>query len=291
MEKWLDAAYPPTDAELAYFKANGWSGVAGYFKYSSTDNVLNGWADSDFMRVQAAGLKTMAYVSGYADPVWAANRAASLGIQICLDDEGGMRPDGAWVPGWLASSGAGLYGNGPVHIHAAPFHILAAYPGYDPGVVWDTAYAPKPDTPCGWQWQGSHNVDGANVDSSWFDDVIGGVFGGAAGQIKRGENSMFLRNPNGDIYMVDASGKRHISAAEWAGYSGASFQNVDASVLAAIPDAPAPPVDLSPVLTALQNVKVTVDLSPVMSVIQALQTELDSVKAWQDQPWYSRLFK
>lgn len=176
MKKWLDAAYPPSDAELVYFAVNGWTGIAGYFKFGN-DGVLNGWADADFQRVQAAGLQTLAYCSGWADPAQCAARAANLKIQICLDDEGGMRPDGIWVPGWLSASGAGLYGNGPVHVHSAPFHILAAYPGYDPGAVWSTVYAPQPPTPCGWQWQGSHNVDGANVDSSWFDDAIGGVFG------------------------------------------------------------------------------------------------------------------
>lgn len=166
----LDSAYPPSASQIAAAKKAGYDAWFGYFKIGN-DGVLHGWADADFERVLAGGLQTMAYCSGWAPARQVAARAAALGILSCLDDEGGMRADGSWVQGWLDTAGAGLYGNGPVHLgRRARFHILAAYPGTDPKASWNTAYAPLPGGPHGWQWRGSHAEFGITVDSTYLSD-------------------------------------------------------------------------------------------------------------------------
>ena len=204
MIRWADSAYPPTDAELQQAKAAGLGGWAGYFKFGN-DGVLNGWADSDFKRVLAAGLRTLAYCSGFADPAACKTRAAALGIPTALDDEGGMRPDGPWVPAWLAASGAGLYGNQPVFPgRTAAFYILADYPGYNPNATWATWF-PHPSGPLGWQWQGTHNQFGASVDSSWFDDAIAGLHGGSTGQHSGDEEMRYV----GPFHKLTASLKAY----------------------------------------------------------------------------------
>lgn len=191
MKAWRDMAYPPSDAQIAQFKAQGISGIAGYFKFGN-DGVLNGWADSDFQRIIAGGLGTIAFCSGWADPVACKTRAASLGIQICLDDESGMRGDGTWVQAWLDASGAGLYGNNPVFAgRRAAFYIWAGYFGYNPNLTWP-GWEPRPNGPTGWQWQGTHNENGISVDSDWFDDAIGGFHGGGGGQITGGNDMLYV---------------------------------------------------------------------------------------------------
>ena len=88
-------------------------------------------------------------------------------VRLCLDVEGGIRPDGPWVQPWLSASGAGLYGNAPVHGgRTAAFHVLAAYVA-DPQATWSGA---APGTPCGWQWRGTHSEFGIGVDRGWYDD-------------------------------------------------------------------------------------------------------------------------
>jgi hypothetical protein len=176
-----DSAYPPSDAALAAASAAGRRLWAGYF---AGPGILNGWAKSDFDRVRAHGLATFAYCSGWANPAAMAAQSGSWQVSICLDVEGGIRPDGPWVPGWLATSGAGLYGNPPIHAHAAPFHILAAYPqGGDPGGLTWPIWWPQPATPCGWQWAGSHPEFGVTVDSLWLDDWFAAHFGPGGGTI------------------------------------------------------------------------------------------------------------
>lgn len=88
MKKALDSAYPPNAAQLATAKQYGYTAWFGYF---AGPNILHGWADADFQRVLAAGFDTMAYCSGWADPVAEKTRAAALGIPITLDDESGIR--------------------------------------------------------------------------------------------------------------------------------------------------------------------------------------------------------
>lgn len=175
-----DSAYPPSDAVLA---AAAQAGVGAWFGYFAGPNILNGWAKTDFDRVKAHGMVTLAYCSGWSDP--AAMRAQSLawGVPICLDDESGLRPDGQWVQGWLDISGAGLYGNWFVHNRNAPFHILAAYPtSGDPfEATWNTQ--PRPPGPCGWQWCGTHPEFGASCDSAFLDPWFAGLHGGGGGTL------------------------------------------------------------------------------------------------------------
>ena len=50
----------------------------------------------------------------------------------CLDVEGGIRADGAWVQPWLDASGAGLYGNAPVFSgRRAAFYETASDPHWN----------------------------------------------------------------------------------------------------------------------------------------------------------------
>jgi hypothetical protein len=188
----LDSAYPPNDAQIAAAKAAGYAAWFGYFKFGN-DGILNGWADADFQRVLAGGLETSAYWSGYADPLQVKARAAALGIRTRLDVEGGLRPNGDWVQGALDAAGSGLYGNGPVFpVRTALDYIIADYPGYDPGATWPSGL-PRPNGPCGWQWQGSHAFAGISVDSNWLDDNFF-AFGPGGGTIGGDEMKTYIVN-------------------------------------------------------------------------------------------------
>lgn len=181
-----DSAFPPNDAQLAAFYAQGIRVYGGYIKIGN-DGIYNGWSKADFDRVKAHGMRAIAYMSGWVDPAQARAFAAAWGVLGCLDDEGGIRPDGSWVPNWLNVSGFGLYGNGWVHNgRIAAFHVEAGYPtsGNPYDASWNTAYAPRPAGPCGWQWAGSHNENGITVDSSYFDDSFAGLFGAGSGSLK-----------------------------------------------------------------------------------------------------------
>jgi len=185
MIEWLDSAWPPNTDQISAARAAGYSGWAGYF---AGPNILNGWAKSDFDRVKAGGLRTMAYCSGWSTPASMRAQGAAWAVTICLDDESAIRPTGGWEQAWLDVSGAGQYGNYWLHpgIRAA-FHILAAYPtsGDPTGADW-WAQTPRPGGLTGWQFAGSHDFASITVDSSWFDDGIavlgfgpgGGTIGG-----------------------------------------------------------------------------------------------------------------
>jgi hypothetical protein len=93
MKTGLDSAYPPTPAQIAAAKAGGYSAWLGYF---AGPNILNGWADQDFINVYNGGLMTAAYCSGWADPLQMKARADHLtqtipGFVGMLDDESGIR--------------------------------------------------------------------------------------------------------------------------------------------------------------------------------------------------------
>lgn len=176
-----DSAYPPDDAQLALFAAAGVRVYGGYVKFGN-DGLLNGWTQADFDRVKAHGMTAIAFMSGWSDPATAKAVADAWGVLGCLDDETGIRADGSWVQAWLDASGFGLYGNGWVHNgRVAAFHILAGYPveGNPAERSWNADYAPRPSTPCGWQWRGTHDELGLSVDSSTFDDWFAPHFGAA----------------------------------------------------------------------------------------------------------------
>ena len=165
--KTVDSEFPPSTATLVAAKADG---VIGWNGYLPGQNIAHGWSAADFAAVRAVGLYSIAYASGWSDPATAKAQAALYGVRGCLDVEGGIRGDGPWVQGWLDVSGFGLYGNAPVHQgRTAAFHVLAAYPGHDPGASWPK---PRPLVPAGWQWAGSVTKYGTSVDLCWFDQAI-----------------------------------------------------------------------------------------------------------------------
>jgi hypothetical protein len=163
----------PSPAQLAQAKAHGVRMWSGYLATKPHVNLAAPWSKQDFARVKAAGLTSLAFCSGLDDPVACKNLAAAWGVRLCLDVEGGIRGDGPWVQDWLTRSGAGLYGNAPVFRgRRAPFYVLAAYQS-DPRATWSSHF-PRPNGPCGWQWQGTHTEFGCGVDRGWYDDWFAG---------------------------------------------------------------------------------------------------------------------
>ena len=167
----LDSSFAtPTAGQVANAKAAGIFGWSGYLATRPNVGLAHPWTQADFQTVLQGGLFSIAFCSGYDDPVACKNLAAAWGVKLCLDVEGGIRGDGSWVQPWLDASGAGLYGNEPVHPNRnAAFHILAAYFGSDPNATWYSGY-PRPSGPVAWQWRGTHNEFGATVDRGWYDD-------------------------------------------------------------------------------------------------------------------------
>jgi hypothetical protein len=174
----VDSWWEPTPAQIATAKAAGVQAWMGYFSNGS-DRIYHGWQDSTFQSILAAGLKTGAYCSQYADPGWVKSRAAALGIPAILDDESSIHADDANTDPWLATSGAGLYGGSGVQAahrsHGHPFYVAAYYPA--PAVVqtslWPSAIAlPSPARPTGWQYGGSWTEPYGTVDVSNFDPAI-----------------------------------------------------------------------------------------------------------------------
>jgi hypothetical protein len=175
----LDSASVPSAAQLGQAKTHGVRMWSGYLATKPHVNLAHPWSREEFARVKAAGLSCVAFCSGKDDPIACKNLAASLGVRLCLDVEGGIRGNGPWVQDWLNKSEAGLYGNAPVFPgRRAAFYILAAYPGHDPQRVWTTdPHHPRPDGPCGWQWEGTHSEFGIGVDRGWYQDWFAGPHG------------------------------------------------------------------------------------------------------------------
>lgn|GEM_PF-7090824 len=167
----LDSSFnKPTSAQLAQAKAHGVRMWSGYLATRPGVGLAAPWPQSDFDRVKAAGLSTIAFCSGRDDPAACKSRAAAWGVRLCLDVESGIRADGPWVQDWLTKSGAGLYGNPPVFKgRRAAFYVLAAYLNSDPHATW-SPHVPRPNGPCGWQWRGTHTEFGCSVDRGWYDD-------------------------------------------------------------------------------------------------------------------------
>lgn len=167
MIKGLDSSTMPTAAQARAAAAAGIRLWSGYLQTRANVGLYAPWTKAGFDCARLCGSTPIAFCSGWDDPVACKALAAAWGVRLCLDVEGGIRGDGPWVQGWLNASGAGLYGNAPVHNKIAPFHILAAYPGLDPKATWSGA---GPGTPCGWQFQGTHTEFGVGVDRGWYDD-------------------------------------------------------------------------------------------------------------------------
>jgi hypothetical protein len=159
----------PTPATVAAAIAGGVRMWSGYLASRAGVGLAAPWSAEDFALARQCGAKPIAYCSGYDDPAALKALAGALDVRLCLDVERGIRGDGPWVQAWLDASGAGLYGNAPVHpARRAAFYILAAYPGFDPKATWSATG--RPPGPCGWQWQGTHSEFGIAVDRGWFDD-------------------------------------------------------------------------------------------------------------------------
>src|SRR5579859_2786874 len=244
-----DSLTPPSAAVIQAAHGTGvikiWSGgFAG-------PGIAYDYSDAEFKLILGGGLGSIAFCSGWADPLVMKARAAALGIVICLDVENGIRPDGDWVQGWLDASGAGLYGNAGVFVgRRAAFYILADYPRTgDPGGESWPSWVPRPSGLCGWQWAGTHLEFGINVDSTWFDDGFLGLFGGLP--INHAEGNMpnlLLRASDKAIFIVGDVGARHILLGEWTAYQGAG--------------APIPPACSDAVIAAIPGSSAGVPLTP-----------------------------
>jgi hypothetical protein len=168
----LDSSQPPTPAQVAQAAAGGVKVWSGYLQTRPNVGLFRAWSEQEFGPVKALPGTPLAFCSGWDDPAALAALAASWGVRLCLDVEAGIRDDGPWVDGFLAASGAGLYGLQSVHYHPAPFHVLGAYPtsGDPAGDTWQLSKGGAPAEPHGWQWAGTHGEFGISVDSTWFDD-------------------------------------------------------------------------------------------------------------------------
>lgn len=134
MRTGLDSAYPPTPAQIAQAKAAGYTSWSGYF---AGPNILNGWADQDFLNVYAGGMDTSAYCSGWADPAQMKARADNLRQSIptfvgMLDDESGIRS--LISPGDAGMDEASVYAQ---HVSQNRRIARAMYPRGSARPVWE----------------------------------------------------------------------------------------------------------------------------------------------------------
>jgi hypothetical protein len=173
----LDSATEPTAAQADAAKAAGVRLWSGYIATQPNVGLYHPWPRAAFENARRCGSIPIAYCSGWDDPGALKILAATWNVRLCLDVEGGIRGDGSWAQNWLDASGAGVYGNAPVHRLRAAFHVLAAYPGGDPQATW-ASYLARPAGLCGWQFQGTHSEFGVGVDRCWFDDGFAGLSGG-----------------------------------------------------------------------------------------------------------------
>lgn len=159
----------PTALQVAQARAAGVGLWGGYLATRPGVLLASPWdlASFDLVRPLAPPL---AFCSGWDDPAACRALAGLWRVRLCLDVEPEIRGDGPWVQPWLDASQAGLYGNAGVHVgRRAPFHVFADYPGFDPRATWPS-WEPRPPTPTGWQWLGSHAEFGLQVDRGRYDD-------------------------------------------------------------------------------------------------------------------------
>lgn len=183
MIRGLDSSFDrPTPVILAQARAAGVQVWGGYLVSRSDADVLAArnrgegmfglaapWTVAELMDVLDAGLRCIAFCSGWDNPIAVGVKARVNGLLPCLDDEEGIRPVGGWEQAWLDDAQAGHYGGTGAHSTRALFQIVADYPGFDPELTWPS-WLPLPAGPVGWQWQGSHQEFGITVDSLWLDD-------------------------------------------------------------------------------------------------------------------------
>ena len=149
-------------------------GCAAGIGYLPGPGIDSTWTETDFARIRAAGLGSIAYASGRADPLAQRALAKSWRVIGCLDVEASIRGDGPWVQPWLDASGFGIYHEAyrdPPY--RAPFHIIAEYVASDPGSSWPPGL-PRPAGPTGWQWMANVALYATNLDRCRFDPALYG---------------------------------------------------------------------------------------------------------------------
>jgi hypothetical protein len=176
----LDSSSQPSAAQAQAAHAAGVRLWSGYLQTKPNVGLFAPWTRQGFENARLCGSTPLAFCSGWDDPVALKTLAASWNLRLCLDVEGGIRPNGSWVQPFLTASGAGLYANAPYHGWTAPFHILAGYPGFDPKATWSGL---RPAGACGWQWEGTHTEFGVGVDRGWYDDWFLSTFGPQPGTL------------------------------------------------------------------------------------------------------------
>jgi hypothetical protein len=166
--------FHPTLAQLQAARAQG---VRVWGFYLPGPGIYSGHTKADFDRIHQAGMKSIGWASGNADPAQQKALAASWKVDYpTLDDEPGIRAFGPWEQPWLETSGFGLYrpygsdGSGFIG-KRAPWLIMAdylgTYPYRDPQATWNGT---PPAAPHGWQWAGTVQAFGGEVDRLWLDD-------------------------------------------------------------------------------------------------------------------------
>lgn len=249
----LDSMNPPSAAQARAAKAGGYSKWSGYLATQPNVGLARAWSQAEFENARLCGSQPIAYCSGWDDPQALKALAVAWNVLPCLDNEGGIRPDGAWAQPWLDAAGAGVYGNAPVHRLRAAFHVLAAYPttGDPSGASWN--YGTRPAGPCGWQWAGTHTAYGVGVDSTWFDDWFGGLHGGGG----------YTLGTVGDLdekWLTDVGTRVARDTVSGAGPT-------TADLLAAIKAVPA-------IFTGA-----AADLTPVLKAVAAIDLKVDAIQA------------
>lgn len=164
------SGFHPTLAQLQAAYAQG---VRAWGFYLPGPGIYSGNTQADFDRAHQAGMKSIGWASGNADPAQQKALAASWSVDFpTLDDEPGIRAYGAWEQPYLDTSGFGLYmpygaDGSRIKGFRAPWYIMADYLGRDPQATWNGS---PPAAPHGWQWVGTINNFGGEVDRLWLDD-------------------------------------------------------------------------------------------------------------------------
>jgi len=172
----VDSYSPPTNEQLAQAKGGAIRLWNGYLSSPQDPGIDPVWRASDFARIRAAlgpvilngvAYNGIAYCSGDAEPLVCKALGRAWNVLIALDVEGGIRPLGPWTQPWIDAAGCGVYGNAPVMVCRASFHVIAAWTSIPEG-SWPSNVT-RPPGPCGWQWAGNVPMLGSRVDRNLFD--------------------------------------------------------------------------------------------------------------------------